>query len=99
MQEKGAHDPEIAQGFDSWRSKCLDPNVNLIDEFHEMMLALEPPIFTQINHEFSDALSDVRCGHDSAVCELIVHVRGIRVIDKKRGVKRLAELDLQVSGA
>jgi hypothetical protein len=58
MQEKGAYDPEIAQAFHSWRSKCLDPTVNIIDEFHEMILALEPPIFTQINHEFSDALSD-----------------------------------------
>jgi hypothetical protein len=58
MQEKGAYDPEIAQTFDSWRSKCFDPTVNLIDEFHEMMMALEPPIFTQINHESLDALSD-----------------------------------------
>ena len=50
--------PEIVQVFDAWRSKCSDPTVNLIEEFHDMMLALEPPIFTQIKHKFLDALSD-----------------------------------------
>jgi len=47
---------EIAENLVVWNEKCNDPDENLIDSFHEMMVILKPPVFEEkdIGYKFED---------------------------------------------
>jgi len=55
MRNTVACDSQIKEHLVVWNETFADPDENLIDEFHELMVMLKLPVFKEIGYEFDES--------------------------------------------